>query len=339
MDSYKRKYFGDKIHIVISILRILFGILFIFSAATKFLDISAFESSIKKFALVPDYFAGSISYIVPSVEIILGIFLILKIKLEIILQLVIYLLVFFTSVISVSLVEGRDISCGCFGVLSSNNIELTTVIRNILLIVWGLVILFYTMKLKYSSMADLKFKSNIKNFFIIGILFFLLVQNSAFAIRNIELKNRVYWLMDNDMLSEDEKVKDLKVYDLEGMEQKIKFNQSSYTILFFMQYGCHLCKENVILWNQLNETFQKDKNVQVVGISIDGINVTKRLFTEYFPKFKLVFNASEDFRNDLKLFRTPLTLIINKNNSINKIYKGKLNNVLLQRITEEVHNN
>lgn len=165
MKSFNRKYFGDKIHIIILILNILFGILFIFSAGTKFFDITGFESSIKKFALVPDYFAGAISYFIPSIELILGSFLIFKIKLELTLQLLIYLLVFFTSIISVTLVEGGDISCGCFGSLSSSNIDLTTFFRNIFLLVWGLLLLIYTLKNKYSASANHKIKNKIKIFF------------------------------------------------------------------------------------------------------------------------------------------------------------------------------
>lgn len=336
MDSFKRKYFGDKIHIVISILRILFGILFIFSAATKFFDITAFESSIKKFALVPDYFAGAISYIIPSIELILGSFLIFKIKIELTLQLVIYLLVFFTSVISVTLVEGGDISCGCFGSLSSSNIDLTTVFRNIFLLIWGLLLLIYTFKNKYSASANYKIKNKIKIFFAVNLLFFLIVQNSAFSIRNIELKNRVYWLMDNDILSEGEQINALKVFNLNEEEQDILFQESSYTILFIMQYGCHLCKENVSFWNELATKLSGNKSVRIIGISIDDNKTTEKLALEYFTEFELVFNPEEDFRNDLKLFKTPLTLVINKNGLVDKVFKRKLNNVLIQRIAEEV---
>jgi len=264
MDSFKRKYFGDKIHIVISILRILFGIVFIFSALTKFVDVPAFESSIKKFALVPDYFAGAISYVVPLVEIIFGIFLILKIKLEIIVQLVIYLLIFFTSIITVVLVEGGSVSCGCFGSFSSDNIDFTTIIRNVFLICWASLILYYALKRKYHNSSKQLFIGKVKVFFLVNILLFLLVQNSAFAIRNIELKNRVYWLMDNDILSEGEKINSLNVFNLNGTEQNINFQESSYTILFIMQYGCHLCKENVIFWNHLVEMVEKRNDISVL---------------------------------------------------------------------------
>jgi uncharacterized membrane protein YphA (DoxX/SURF4 family) len=93
MDTIDKKYINQKIHVIISILRILFGILFIFSATIKFIDLISFESSIKKFALLPDYFAGVISYLIPSAEFILGLLIILKIKPEITLQLIIYMLI------------------------------------------------------------------------------------------------------------------------------------------------------------------------------------------------------------------------------------------------------
>jgi peroxiredoxin/uncharacterized membrane protein YphA (DoxX/SURF4 family) len=336
MDSFKKKYFDNKIHIVILILRILFGILFIFSATTKFIDLNSFESSIKKFALVPDYFAGVISYLIPSAEFILGLLMIFKIKPEITLQLIIYMLITFTSVITVKLVEGGDISCGCFGSLSSNNIDYSTILRNLFLMGWASIIFIYTLRRKYYKNASQLCKSKVKVFFFVSILIFLLVQNSAFAIRNLELRNRIYWLVANDILSAGKEIKPIKVYDLEGAERKIIFNKSKYTILFVMQYGCHLCKENVSFWNQLATKLNSNKSVRIIGISIDDSKTTEKLALEYSTEFELVFNPEEDFRNDLKLFKTPLTLVINKNGLVDKVFKGKLNNVLIQRIAEEV---
>jgi len=336
MGSFKRKYFSDKIHIIISILRILFGILFIFSASTKLVDISSFESSIKKFAIIPDYFAGIASYVIPIAELILGFCIILKIKIELTVQLMIYLLLFFTSVLTVALVEGSDISCGCFGALSENALDFTTIIRNLILISWGLLIYYRTIQLKHSSEVNLKIKRYFKSFFIISILFFLMVQNSAFAIRNIELKKRVYWLINNDLLAEGEILKPLKVFDMKEIEKEIIFTNFDFTILFIMQYGCHLCKENAFYWNELTNKLSNNKHIQIYGVSIDAMDITNKIAIEYSPKFTLVFNSSEDFRNDLKLFRTPQTLIIGKKGSVLKIIKGKLNNILVERVAQEV---
>jgi|WetSurMetagenome_2_1015567.scaffolds.fasta_scaffold01553_15 peroxiredoxin len=331
--------FSEKIDLVISIFLILLGVLFIFSAITKFIDVVGFETSIKRFAIIPDYFAGFISYFIPSIEIILGILLILKIKIELSLQLLIYLLIFFTSIIIVKLAEGGDISCGCFGSLSSSNIDYSTILRNAFLICWASLILFFTLKRKHYTTAKQIFKSKIKIFFLVNILFFLIVQNSTFAIRNIELKKRLNWLIEKDILTEGDLVKSFKVFNINRIEKEINFRDSKYTVLFLMQYGCHLCKENITFWNELTYDLLNKKDVRILGISIDPIDTTEKLVFEYRPQFEVVSNSNEDFRNDLKLFKTPLTLIINNDSTVRKIYKGRLNNILLDRIVQEVNNN
>jgi uncharacterized membrane protein YphA (DoxX/SURF4 family) len=72
MVTAEDKYFSKKYQIVTLFIRALFGIIFLVSATTKLVDLPSFESSIKKFAIIPDYFAGIIGYAIPIIELILG---------------------------------------------------------------------------------------------------------------------------------------------------------------------------------------------------------------------------------------------------------------------------
>lgn len=55
--------------------RILFGLLFIFSGLMKITNLFEFQEAVKNFALIPDSYAKIVSYAVPIIEIVVGIFI------------------------------------------------------------------------------------------------------------------------------------------------------------------------------------------------------------------------------------------------------------------------
>jgi len=140
------------------ILRILFGSLLIFSAYTKFIDIPQFQKAILEFAIIPDMYSSMASYIIPLIELILGLLIIFNFYIILSLQGAIYLLTLFTSIIVVKLIEGgEEISCGCFGALSADKIDFYSVLRNIILLICALFILHF--KIKEKAIRRLKHTS------------------------------------------------------------------------------------------------------------------------------------------------------------------------------------
>ena len=68
------------ISLVSILLRISFGLLFVFSSLIKFIDLESFSNSIKDFHILGELLIPVISYSVPSLELFFGIMIILNIK-------------------------------------------------------------------------------------------------------------------------------------------------------------------------------------------------------------------------------------------------------------------
>jgi uncharacterized membrane protein YphA (DoxX/SURF4 family)/peroxiredoxin len=322
----------------ILVLRILFGLLFIFSGVTKVSDVSAFQDAIMKFAVIPDYYVEFVSYVICLLEILIGFCITFNLFTTLMLQIMIYTLVLFTSVIVVQLVQGGDISCGCFGDLSSDKIDELTVVRNIVLILWAFLLLYHYLKRKVASISNEKFKEKVKISLIISLLIFFLVSNFALAIRNIELKNRVTRLLDNKILSEGETVKPFEVYGIDGSHETIDFKNYDKIVLFIMKYGCENCKNNVVTWNEINRLLN-NKKIRILGISVNDIIITKKMIAEYNVNFDVAYNSSKVFKDNFKIVLTPITIIISNDGMVDNIWKGPISNELLPFLIKKLNLN
>jgi len=324
---------------LLTIGRILFGLLFLISAYTKLIDLPEFQKAIVKFAIIPDSFSVIISYSIPLIEVLLGLQLIFNFFVIVNLQLSIYLLTLFTSVIIIKLLEGGDeISCGCFGALSSGTIDFYTVLRNIILLIWALLILFFKIK------ENEKIKSSgihLKNKFIAIIatssFILLLTLTIALAIRNFELKNRIYVLIEENNLNKGDLVNPFDTFKLDGSVENINYCDFRKTILFIMKYGCKTCVNNTKVWNDIFERFNCD-SILILGVSVDNIATTKKLLNEYKPKFPIVFNSTNEFNENFKLFQLPVTIIINSEGRIDNIWKGFINSNLIELLDKKLIN-
>lgn len=323
---------------LIPVLRILFGLLFIFSGVTKVTNVSAFQDAIMNFAIIPDYYVEFVSYIICLLEILIGFCITFNLLTTLMLQIMIYVLVLFTSVIVVQLVQGGDISCGCFGDLSSDKIDELTVGRNIVLILWAFLLLYNYLKRKVAPISKEKFKERIKTSLVISCFVFFLVSNFAFAIRNIELKNRVTRLLANEILSEGEIVEPFEVYEINGSIRTVDFKNYSKIVLFIMKYGCEVCKNNVDTWNEINRRLN-NKRIRILGISVNDMMTTKKMINQYNVDFKVASNSSKAFKDNFKVVQTPITIIIGNDGMVENIWKGAISNELLSFLDKKLNNN
>jgi peroxiredoxin len=339
LNGEESKSLKPKFYYLILSLRVLFGFLFIFSACTKLIDIPEFQKAIMKFAILPDVYSYFASYIIPLLELIIGLLIILNFNLIVSIQAAIYILTFFTSVIVVKLVEGGDeISCGCFGTLSSDKINFFSVFRNIILIVWAAIILYAYLKPRLVLPADKKMKDRFKSILIIVCFIFFIVSNSALAIRNIELKNRIYTLIDKNLLSKGDLVKSFTAFKVDGSSEYINYSNYNRTILFIMKYGCKTCIHNTGIWNEITKRFNVGR-IRVLGVSVDGINTTSKMIEEYRPKFQLAFNTTWEFNEIFKLYQIPVTVIIDSEGRIENIWKGFINTNIIEFLNKKLVKN
>jgi peroxiredoxin len=323
----------------VPILRILFGILFLFSAYTKLIDIPDFQKAIMKFAIIPDSYSSIASYVIPLLEFIIGIFIILNLYPMVTLRIALYLLTLFTSVILVKLFEGgNEISCGCFGALSSDKIDFITVLRNIILMIWVSIILYAYFQTKLVLTTEKKIKDRFISLLIIICFIFFIVSNSALAIRNIELKNRIYKLIEENVLTKGDKVGTFIAYKIDGAGESINYEKYSKSVIFIMKYGCENCKKNILIWNEIAKQFNSNE-IRVIGVSVDERNITKKMIDEYKPKFEVAFNSTWEFNDNFKLFQTPVTVIIDRQGKILNIWKGLISMKLIPYLYQKLASN
>lgn len=95
------------------------GVLAVAGAIKLLGGIDRFLEEVRAYALLPLRLAGSVAYVIPPVEVVVGIFLFVGAGLPLVAVFAASLYLIFAMAISVNLLRGRgDISCGCFGGMS-----------------------------------------------------------------------------------------------------------------------------------------------------------------------------------------------------------------------------
>jgi uncharacterized membrane protein YphA (DoxX/SURF4 family) len=113
----------------------LIAIMFVMSGSAKLTNLRSFVATAVTFELLPHSAARLFGYLLPFVEIALGLFLLLNIYRTVLLGFAVVVLLTFSLGIALNLIRGRtDISCGCFGSLRESRLTWFMVIRNILMI-------------------------------------------------------------------------------------------------------------------------------------------------------------------------------------------------------------
>lgn len=95
-------------------LRILSGLLFIYSGFFKVLDIENFGRIILMYDVMPEVFAPYAAIIVPFLELVLGILLLAGYKIRAASFVTIILMILFMIFIAINVVRGNTFDCGCF---------------------------------------------------------------------------------------------------------------------------------------------------------------------------------------------------------------------------------
>ena len=122
------------------LLRLLLALIFIFAAIEKIAIPENFSASISNYKLLPVELIHILAIIIPWIELISGILLLLGISVKENSTIIIFLLIVFTSAIIISLFRGLNIDCGCFGTTYGAQIGLLKVSENILLIIFGFIL-------------------------------------------------------------------------------------------------------------------------------------------------------------------------------------------------------
>jgi putative oxidoreductase len=96
------------------IARLIIGVVFIYAAIGKIADPHLFAKEISNYGIVMDWSLNLMALILPWIELIIGIFLILGLRLKASAAMAGFLYLIFIAAISMAMLSGKDINCGCF---------------------------------------------------------------------------------------------------------------------------------------------------------------------------------------------------------------------------------
>ena len=129
--------------------RFILGGVFLYASMPKILNPYEFSQIIYQYKILPDFLIYFISSILPWIEFFCGVFLLIGIFIRSSALILSSLLLIFILAISINLLRGINIACGCFslgGGTKSN--ELALIIRDFLIFPLGLILIFYNRKKK-----------------------------------------------------------------------------------------------------------------------------------------------------------------------------------------------
>lgn len=114
----------------------------------------------------------------------------------------------------------------------------------------------------------------------------------------------------------------VKPISLSELKEKILSNKGSVLIVDFWATWCPSCRKEIPGFVKLYKE-QKDKGVEIIGVSIDkeGIPAVQ----PFVRKFKInypIFLGDDEIRDAYKVKRIPTTLIIGKDGEIENRYEG-----------------
>jgi putative oxidoreductase len=100
--------------------RIILAIIFFYAAIEKIADPGEFAGAIYNYQLLPDFAVNALAVILPWVEVIIAMCLVAGFYVRGAALISSALFLTFATALTISLIRGLDISCGCFGAASGN---------------------------------------------------------------------------------------------------------------------------------------------------------------------------------------------------------------------------
>lgn len=151
------------------LIRIVIGFTFIISGLLKLFSLNYFTEIVYSMHVLPIFFVPYFAILLPIIEYVLGAFLIFGLSVKLTAKCIILLLISFTIVISINLIKGNLIDCGCFGNILQEKIGWSLLLREVIILFGTLFIAFpegfykYKVKLQRVIFQNLKNKFGDKN--------------------------------------------------------------------------------------------------------------------------------------------------------------------------------
>ncbi len=323
------------------VLRVILGIVFLVSSVTKFSDLESFAEAIRNFKLIGGILIPITQYTIPVIELILGICLLVNFQTLPASQFSVYLISFFTAMVTVKVIAGVEISCGCFGELSSDKIDEITIIRNLLLILIGVFLVSYYGSIKTASEGEGKVQYNwsefvtaLKKFSLVLVIFFFATQSALTGVQNRILKNRIIFLAESgqEYLVSGDTVSTFTILHDNSEQEAVQFPSpdSSKSLIFIMSTSCNPCKKTLPYWKKLWSELHTELNV--FAIAINPYDQVKYYRIENDVAYEIYTISEDSFVTTFKDYKTPQTILLDKKGIVERSWLGQLANVQVREI-------
>lgn len=319
-----------------NILRIIYAAVFVISGFFKLFELNSFAQALGNFKILTPETLPYFLYGIPISEIVLGLALMLNIKPVTVSNLITSMVVGFTALLIIKIVEGEDISCGCFGSMSSGTVDASTFIRNFLLIIGGLLISSYYDLPNQILTKDTPIKEllnqlvpKLKQFGTVTLIFSLCFQSVVFALQNRELKRRLIdFVGDKDVLKEGAEIKSFYALTLNGeYVQPLDLTENENgLIIYLMKAGCKSCTDNIPNWIKLTDE-AVNSNVSVFAVSMDSLQHVVEYMFDKKLNYTVYATPALEFRVDYKGYTTPQTILVNNKRRVINLWTGTLDSL------------
>ncbi|MCK4427996.1 MAG: DoxX family membrane protein [candidate division Zixibacteria bacterium] len=129
---------------VVLIFRLVLGMTFVYASLDKIAHPDQFAKIIYNYKILPDFLINVFAVTLPWIELLAGLFLILGIFTESASLLISFLLVIFLFAISVNVLRGVDLNCGCFSTDPAGKKEgISLLFKDFLFLFMGFMVFFF----------------------------------------------------------------------------------------------------------------------------------------------------------------------------------------------------
>jgi uncharacterized membrane protein YphA (DoxX/SURF4 family) len=123
--------------------RWLLAAVLLVAGISKLLDREGFVQAVDAYQILPVRLARVVALGLPYLEIVLGVFLLTGLATRMAAILAIWLFATFAIAVAINLVRRRELDCHCFGNLWQGKIGLSTLLRNLILVILSIQILIF----------------------------------------------------------------------------------------------------------------------------------------------------------------------------------------------------
>jgi peroxiredoxin len=151
----------------------------------------------------------------------------------------------------------------------------------------------------------------------------LCVVNGLLLKQNLSLKAAIA-SQQPEFLTPGQQVPSFTANTLSGQRQFVSFADHPKTVFLVFASDCPACQRSLPYWKALKDACDRYQ-YQVYGVSLDNRPNTKDLLTANGVNIEVFGNPSAEFKKLYKLNLTPLTIVIDNQGKVEKIWAGAFN--------------